>query len=456
MRILFAILFVLLSVGNVFAQADVYVDDGGSNTSPYETWAKAAPALLTAIDYASAGDTIYVGSDTTDQLIATTVFDGAGTVAAPIRIISADITSGEPPTTFETMTAGGGNIDGKTGGGYDVDFGGYNVWTGLKFTAGDNLQASGTGANIFYDCDFVIDDSFEIGLAGSAMNDYVEFNNCTYTQITSGSFVMSGGALVWRGSTFSFDGGTTTSLFNINSSRPSKVQVCDVDFQLAVDDYLADANNHGVHHVVDFKRCKVPAWSGGGLLVDAIGIEGTIIKFHSVSNSDIIYQFQENYATGQINEDTGIYLDATYDGTNGYSAKMVTLANAIEWQRPLRFKLAELWNPTANATVTVEMVLDSATALNNDDVWIEIEYPNGTTGALGDIDRTSRAATILTTPSARTSSSVSWTGTGGFGNEQKIKIAETLASDQAGVLTIWVCLAKPSTTIYVDPKVDLS
>ncbi len=45
--------------------ATLYVATNGSNTSPYNTWEKATTKIQTAIDYASAGDIIIVGSNNT-------------------------------------------------------------------------------------------------------------------------------------------------------------------------------------------------------------------------------------------------------------------------------------------------------------------------------------------------------------------------------------------------------
>ena len=36
------------------------------------------------------------------------------------------------------------------------------------------------------------------------------------------------------------------------------------------------------------------------------------------------------------------------------------------------------------------------------------------------------------------------------------KVEETIAGGADGMHTIWVCLAKPSTTVYVCPKVDVT
>ena len=47
--------------------ATLYVATTGTNTSPYETWTKAATSIQTAVDAASNGDVIYVGSSGTEH-----------------------------------------------------------------------------------------------------------------------------------------------------------------------------------------------------------------------------------------------------------------------------------------------------------------------------------------------------------------------------------------------------
>jgi hypothetical protein len=274
---------------------------------------------------------------------------------------------------------------------------------------------------------------------------------------TAGVINVWSGLLKWVGGTFSFDGtGSTTDLFNVNG-KGAWVLVEDVDFSgLAVGDYLVQSNvsNDSLSTVL-FNRCKMPAWSGGGLIDADVGTPNMIAKFHSCHNSDIIYHFQENYYEGQVEQDTSIYLDATYDGSNGYSAKMVTTANAEEWIRPLRFKLADVWC-SANPTIRVNFTNDGTT-FQNDELWIEIEYPDSNTGAFGKIDTTSRPADILATAAnLTTDGSSSWTGTGGFGAEVKQYISEIIANGQAGMHRVWVCLGKPSATVYVDPELDIS
>jgi hypothetical protein len=448
--------------------AVLYVDDGGSDTSPYDTRAKAANLWQTAADDAAcvAGSTIFINSNHVEQYAGdTTLASAFGVAGNPVTTISVDFAGTADPNPpvaadIETMMAGGGNLDAKTNGAFDISLFGWDIWIGLEFIMGDDLLITDNDIDVLLiNCRISIDDETQIGLSGA---------NDTLTRWENVDFVLNGTGKInilsgfeWVGGTFSFGvgGSVVTNVFDPSSGRGGVLHVSDVDFQdIDAGDFMVDDENSSWDVLI--KRCKIPAAAN---YMDTGPTGGAMkVRFHSVDDGNNIFTFKEYYFEGLTESDTAIYLDATYDGTNGYSAKLTSNANAIEWSRPLRFKLADIWNPTPNATVTVELLINSATDLFDDDFWIEIEYPDSTTGALGGLDQTSRAATILTTPSdvtvghivASAKGAGDWTGEGG--TAQFYKIAVTLANDQAGVLTVWANLAKPSTVIYVDPKVVLS
>ena len=437
--------------------AILYVNDGGSDTSPYDTWAKAANLMASALADAAcvAGSTIYLQSDHVETYSAdTTLLSANGTSDSPITIISVTNTN-EPPEAadIQTMTVGGGKMDGKTNGAYDIRLSGYDVWIGLEFIAGDNLEIPNASVNItLINCKLIVDDILIIGTNySSAAIKYIYFENVDVRFVTSGSFLINGSGFYWKGGSFGFDGGSTTNLFNLHEASGGWVIIEDIDIQdLDSSDYLVSDISGGRDFLL--KRCKVPAAAN---YMNSGPIGGACkVRFHSVDNGNFIHRFNEYYFEGNIMDDVATYRNsaATYDGTNEYSVKLTSNANAIEWSRPLRFKLADIWC-AANPTIAVELNTDNV-VLQNDEFWIEIEYPDSTIGALGKIDQTSRPATILTTPANLTTSSVAWTEA--FGTEKPQKIEETILGGQAGIHTVWACLGKPSTTVYVCPKMDVS
>jgi len=428
--------------------ADMYVDDGGSNTSPYDTWAKAATKLNTAVAAQVAGGIVWVGSDHTETENGLYQIPGNGTLASPVTIISADNTSGEPPT-YEDMMTGGGSIN--AGAGQDLDFtSGYQIYIGFVFTSGDDLLINeADNDTYFYNCNFEVADNTYIGSSNGDSS--VFWSNCELEQTTAGN-IQVGSKFHWRGGKYSWNGGSVSNyLFGPNGSRAGVLLVEGVDFQdLDAGDSLCNIAVNTAWEIL-FKRCKIPAPLGSIFTGTPSGLSINA-KAHSVLSSDAIHQIEEINYRGSAVDDVAVYRAATYDGTNEYSIKLVSTAGAQEYVRPFRFKLADLWC-AANPTLTIELNTDNVT-LQNDEFWIEIEYPDGTTGALGQIDRTSRAATVTTTPANLTGSAAAWTEA--LGTEVPQKIEETISGGQAGIHTVWACLAKPSTTVYVCPKIDVS
>ena len=128
---------------------------------------------------------------------------------------------------------------------------------------------------------------------------------------------------------------------------------------------------------------------------------------------------------------------------------MTSGANALDAVRPLRFKLSEFYS-AANPTLTVETITAGVT-LQDDEFWLEIDYPNSTNEALRDRDDSSRQDVGWSggsgpgTPANLTTSTEAWTED--LGSEVKQKVAVTISSGAAGIHTVWACLTKPSTTV---------
>ncbi len=439
----------------------VYVWDGSSQDDADATWNSSTIAYLTlvlALVNVDAGGIIYIASEHTETSAIDVTFTSTnGTLALPVTIISVDKDASD---AYRRMDNDTGKIE--LTGASSFTFGGFDIYVGLYFdsTAEDfNLTIGGSFIK-FFDCKIEVDRLLSAS-AGTSNDSKFTFEKCDFIfDGVNSNFNFQGGEIRVSGGTISCTGTVPTELFSLPST--SRATILDV-FDLTItgidagDSLVEGGRDTG--NIVLFKRCKIPAGIAGLITAAPIGEAGNF-KFHSVSSSDIIYQFQENYYAGQVNEDTGIYLDATYDGSNGYSAKLVSNANAIEWTRPLRFKLAEIWVAATGKVLTVELMTDNVT-LQNDEFWIEVEYPDSTTKALGNILST-RMADITDAPANLTASGKGagdWTGEGGLGTPVYLKTTADftgVADEAVGIYTVWACLAKPSTTIYVCPKIDVS
>ena len=138
--------------------ATIFCASGGSNTSPYETWAKAATSLQTAITAASTGDTVVIQYDavpTGDAEVSadtTYAFDSNG-----VTLVSASNDGGSAYTPTAMGTA---NWIGNSTTSYQISFNGA-----YRFALhGITVRISGATAK-------------SIGL-GSSDNSQIQFNNC--------------------------------------------------------------------------------------------------------------------------------------------------------------------------------------------------------------------------------------------------------------------------------------
>jgi len=429
-----------------------YVYSGGDNSPGYGTtdqanpasadnWSNAFTALSSAISGAAAGDTIYIASDHDET--ATTgalTWAGSGTLTNPLHVISVDRTTGN-------YTAAASAQIGNTGITDDITLSGSFEFLGTYLSVGDDLMYSPvTGHLVFDDC------TLDLGIAGAeAVNTLggvatvVELfdtdidrgaSTVCKINVAGGSFLWAGGSLLAAMNDQLLEAGAGTIDVDVTD--------CDLSVQT---DYLIKPDSSGLVNAM-FARCKTGAATGPVLGTLSAGR----VAMESCDDADGFFHLHHVYPEGSVEQSTTNYRTggASYDGNNHYSARMTAASGVSEWIKPLRFRLANLWT-AANPTLTVHTLTDGVT-LQNDEFWIEVESPDGTTRALGNITRT-RAADIRTTPADHTSDLTAWTET--LSNEvaQKIEVAIT---GSAGVYTVWACLAKPSTTVYVCPKIGIS
>jgi hypothetical protein len=412
-----------------------------------------------AID--AAGDTVYLSQSHSESTASAVTISLAGTLASPVRLICGN-DAAEPPTSVATTAVV------ATTGGSSLQINGGCYAYGITFKASNNTGGAnlillpGVDYRQFYEnCSFELNgtnsaNNIQIGSTTGA--EKIHWKNCTfrlnnasqYIGVLSCEFVVSGGSVI-SGSTAITGGLVRTGA----TARGSNILFEGVDFSnLGSASYLAAPPNAPGRIV--FRNCKLPASWTGGLVSTAVTQAGTLIEMYNCDSADTNYRLWTESYSGSVRHDSGVYLDAS-DGTTSISWKMVSSANAAYPYNVLRSPEIVKWNETTGSaiTATVEVVLDSATALNNDDCWLEVQYL-GTSGyPLGSFI-TDCKADVLATAAAQDSSSATWTGTGGFSNEQKRKLSVTFTPQEKGYIHAVVCLAKASATVYVDPLLTVS
>lgn len=444
--------------------ADIYVRrTDGNNADNGSTWALAKLDLAGAAAIDAAGDNIYlsqVHSETTGSVV---TLSFAGTASNPVKVICVN-DSAEPPTAVAATALM------ATTGASQITINGCVYAYGIEFRGGSsgngsiNLGGPAPSKQKFENCIF---NSFGnnssqrvlIGTGGATNPCDVTWENCYVKFSNAGNGVQGGfGKLVWRGGGM-LSGGTNPTIMFYNGNNTNRIaftwEINSIDLSAASSSLnLFQASSNGTQGYI--VNSKLPAsWTGS--LFTGTRLPYDRIAMYNCDSTDTNYRLWiEDYSGSIVSETTIIRTDGATDGTTPISWKMTTSANANEYVAPLISDPISVWNDTTGSakTITVEIIHDSVTALNDDEVWLEVTYL-GTSGyPLGSVI-TDHRADILATPAAQTSSSETWTTTG-LTNPNKQKLSVSITPQEKGLITARVFLGKPSYTIYVDPKITVT
>jgi len=205
-----------------------------------------------------------------------------------------------------------------------------------------------------------------------------------------------------------------------------------------------------------FRNCKLPAsWSGQ--LYSGTHNDSEVFELFNCSAGDVNYAYRRDTTWGYIiHETTLVKTGGASDGTTPISWKFVTNAAAEYPLFILSSAKLQKWNETTGSavTVTVDFLRDSATNLQDDEIWLEVEYL-GTSGFPLGTFTDDAAADVLTSPADQTTSAATWTTTG-MANPNEQKLSVTFTPQEKGLVIARVCVGLASATIYVDPELQVS
>lgn len=423
--------------------AIIYVNDDGSNTSPYDTWAKAATSIETVDSVAAAGDDIYIGHDHAEGASANIILDfSAGTSANPIRIYSAN--------TSTSAYQAGALIN--TSSGRIACSGNIRVF-GVTFQAqagDDNGIGTASEFQQYEDCTFK-QRQLDINVDG-----LVELRNCTITWTHASGYVLLAEAANLRlfGCTMTEDTASTMGYIFSISNRGCRVLVEDSDLSASDGDifYYSPTIDRIMHG--EIRRCEINASSS--LVNTAADVPHKSALMDSCTSGTISTPFARISATdtywGAMDTDTARYrTGGASDGETTYSWEMTSNSNALEGFGAMPSVPIVRWVDAGFQTIRIYVA--SSVTLNDDDFWVEVSSPSelATATTQGKF-RTTRMAVQGTPAALLTDSNSTWNGTG-VGTKQQIDIP--ISPTVAGPVTVRCFLAKPSTTVYVDPKIEL-
>lgn len=439
-----------------------YIDDGGSNTSPFDTWAKAATSAANLVSSIAAALTtgtnvIYVGDDHNDPVTgASKTFTFAANANTPTQIISADRTDNNVPPAYKLGTGKQFRCD---DGSFQMDISGAASFHGIRFAAGTNFRPLGVSAGgrslSFYDCTYLIGSTGSIS-QGQTSSIYMEnpvvdltadgtTNRATAVFVgTGGPWEIVGGSFInaaWR-SQYIFQGGVG-SVFLIDGMDLSGFT------NAGLPDIYRDNTTVGQFYM---SHCKLP--STFSLATANNGPDGIGRIWNNIGSANSPQYLATSDGMGDLLSSTSIIRSggATLEGV-AWSWLITTTAQCFE-RRP--FHSPWMYGKVlATGSKNFDVFITNDTADFTDaEVWMEVDML-GTAGSPKWTRIADKRATILTTAASQDADSSTWTGSGpAFSHKQRLRATGTV--NVVGQFRCRVVVGKASIAsssfFYADPK----
>lgn len=449
---------------------DRHLAASGSNTSGYDTWAKAATSTTTgmtdAITASAAGDDFYADAALTISNAAGATWTFKGTAASPNRLFSCSTITHDAPLTADL---GRGFTHTNTGTVQQTITGFVYIW-GVNFniattgTVNFNLCNNLNSEITFDDCQINFPGGATAGTivvsGGSGLIARVTLINTPikFTGTTASQINLSDCTFIWKNTPNAIPTGSQAAIANLfvtSTNRPCLVLCEGVDFVggvgIASGKNLVGTCANGSYF--QFINCKIAS----GVLFVRPTAPGTIIDLIDCGSGATNYHTQRITYQGDLNDDTTVYNTAT-DGTTPISWKIVTQSTARP-QSP--FECIAIVRKVAAGTYASSYVdVTSATgSLTTTDVWVEVQYL-GANYALSSFATSFGAGGSApipqipsgTTPGALNTGGSAWVAPlGGSPVNYRLLIPSfTTAVD--GEVAFIVKFGKASLTAYVDPN----
>lgn len=422
-----------------------------------DSWANACYYLDYMANTAQPGDTVYVSHvhneiNPTDSSVSTLYGTNATSTAAnPVRHLC--VNTG-------TMQLATGAIV-KMGTGFKLRQ--WGLWHGIAFYAGWG-SASIRDVMLPYEfedksfqahaCTFTLASTssgsrLHLGGQSGAVKKTALFRNCAFAfSHTSSGIVPGNGRYVFQGCTFAATGTVPGTLFFMGAAAQGGVHLSGCDLSAIATIISTGTMWPDLGFTLD--GCKLHP--SAVLSINPPTVWGTDLLMTASDSTNNPLRFLSQGATGQtVTETTRVRTTSgATDGTTPYAWKMTT-TSAARYLFPLVTPPLSVWNETVGGprTLTVEILHDSLTALNDNEVWLEVGAFESSATPLR--TWTTDGSDALAAGAPQEASTTAWVTTG-LTNPNTQKLTVTVTPQLRGPILARVCLAKASTTVYIDPR----
>ena len=295
--------------------------------------------------------------------------------------------------------------------------------------------------------------------ADLAIRNIVTFLNVVLYQSTiySGIGIGAPGILTWRGGAIYTSGEVKPYIFILSGgysyerfqTRDVVVEGVDLSGYVHSNLYLCAVGFPGR---IVLKNCR---------LGSNISLVNRVARLTPWGRIDLVncdsgntnYRYYRYQDAGEVFHETGIYREGgATDGTTPICRRMVS----SDWARyDDTLTLGELvgWNETTGQQKTATLhVLTNGVTLTNKDLWVEVEYLGNADYPLSSF--VTNKPHILESGTSLDSDNATWVHN--LQNPVRQKVSLSFTPQMKGPIRVTVRLARPSTAVYVCPKVDIA
>ena len=448
--------------------ANVHCSANGSNTSPYDTWAKAATSIATALAVMAAGDNLVLQYNAVPSADKALSADTNYAVPSGCSVMSAS-NDGGSAFTYRPMADDsdwiGSNSTNRSVTLYPATSGGTIGLYGLTLrTAGstsDNLgffAASQVGQIIADDLYFWNGNSssssrlnFGSPTSGQLACLYLKNPTFRFAHASQGIVVRSATHVTIVGGRVSSDGTTPTTLIQWNNAATQRIDITGLDASvMSTGCTLIDDAGTGLPQVYlrQVRRGASCALLATPTTTTRIGME--VWEYNCQVGTTLNVSGYHNLA-GSVTNDTATYLTA---GPSAQSWKIVTSTYCSELI-PFETPWIDWYNTnTSSMTPRLEVLrVGTTTAFTDAQLWGEFTV-RVTSGSVAPTLYSDRAAPRTAGSSQATGAGTgSWTFAGGSAWSGKLAPASALTPNAAGRLRARAVMTAANEAVYMHQQI---
>lgn len=425
--------------------AQVHLASSGSNTAPYDTWAKAATTLATAVGALVAGDDLLISSAHAETAAGVSL-TLPGTVSAPCRVLS-----GVPDTVSGLASLAFGAAFTSTTTGCSISGVGYLYGVAIESSTASAMAVNvgATSGNVLVLEECVIGrpgtastSTWGIGPSGAGTGANVTLINTKFKAGHASQRIKANGIITIKDGGLAEGSSALTGFFSLSADqRGARLTVEGFDASLAATtaNLISAAGSGGSCALL--RGVKLPAgWSGGPGGGSLVGAEVDMVDYQIGTTHYPAWSKRHN---GDIQSDLAVIL------SGDHSRKWVTGAGCKAPATELRGM--PVYVPLSSGVArTIEMeVLTDNVALTTAEVWIEVDVFDTSGDWLYGVASGRPSQIAVSTNLA--ASAASWASPGVTSPLAQKAAVSVPAPSQAGYAIARLVIGKPSVTVWAHP-----